>query len=215
MKQLNAFKTWKDPSHGGSCRGFVDLIGNGLLGLAQPGAQPELRQAVHKQAEHHDEAEGHDALRFLDKDGGREKEGIFEKAKAALHAALVFVRADESFVGEACWLKHVGADNPARFAKNFLRDLEIVDVQACHQLPLVACRAGICARTSLACVLRMSYDFTMHSEPAGLAFQFAFQSRMCIGFTGKAAVGEMPARLLPLGLCFAYLPLHCLPNALH
>src|SRR5919205_570720 len=107
MEQFNAFKTLKDPSHVGASRGLVDLIGNALLRLSQSRAQAKLRQAVHQQAEHHDQTEGHDALRFLDKDGGRQKEWIFEKAKAALHAALVFVGVDESFVGEAGWLKDV------------------------------------------------------------------------------------------------------------
>jgi hypothetical protein len=43
MQQLNAFKTLKDPAHGGACRGFVHLIRESLIGLRQAGPQPKFR----------------------------------------------------------------------------------------------------------------------------------------------------------------------------
>src|SRR5437899_9887610 len=79
----------------------------------------------------------------------------------------------------------VSADNPAGLAKDFPHDLEIVDAHPCHDLPLVAGRGSIFARTPLARILRMSDDLAVHLEPSGLAFQFAFQSRLRIGFTGS------------------------------
>jgi|GEM_PF-3677729 len=37
MEQLNAFKALKDPTHRRTCRRFVYLVGDGLLGLSQAG----------------------------------------------------------------------------------------------------------------------------------------------------------------------------------
>jgi hypothetical protein len=81
MQQLNTFKTLKVPAHGGACRGLVHLVGNGLFGLDQAGSQPKFRESIDQQAQHHSEAQGNDALRFLDENRGRQKERIFEKAK--------------------------------------------------------------------------------------------------------------------------------------
>src|SRR5258708_11865155 len=190
MKQLNALETLKNPTHGGTCCGFVDLIGKSLLRLGQPGAQPEFSQAIHQQAEDHDEAEGHDALRFFDKDGGCQKERIFEKAKPTLHATLVFVGTDEGLVGKSRWVQDIRADNPARFAQDFLHDLEVVDAHRCHQLPLVATRTGIFARTPLAPMLRMRLHLAVNLEPDRLAFQFPPQRPPRIRFTRQASASH-------------------------
>ena len=52
-----------------------------------------------------------------------------------LHAALIFVGADEGFVGEDCWLQDASAYNLARLTKDFLHDLEEVELRiatSCH-----------------------------------------------------------------------------------
>jgi hypothetical protein len=41
-EQFNPLKALKDPTHGGTSCGLVHLIGNGLLGLSQPSAQPHF-----------------------------------------------------------------------------------------------------------------------------------------------------------------------------
>ena len=42
MEQLNAFKTLKDSTHGGTGGRLVHLIGNGLLRLSQARAQAKF-----------------------------------------------------------------------------------------------------------------------------------------------------------------------------
>lgn len=73
-------------------------------------------------AEHHDEPQSHDAFWFLNKDGGCEKQRVFEKAEAALDPTLVFLGAEKSLLGKGCCFQHVGSHNPARFAKDFLHE---------------------------------------------------------------------------------------------
>ena len=69
--------------------GVVDLIGNGRLASQLDGSGAETRLSDRScLAENHDTTECHDARGSLDKDGGREKERIFEEAKAALGPAL-------------------------------------------------------------------------------------------------------------------------------
>lgn len=119
MKQLDALKTLKDQRIVGRAMGFVDLFGNGLPRLAQTGAQSELNWAVHREAEYREETQRYNPLWFLHKDGGGQKQRIFEKAKATLHATLVFVDANKALVGKGRRLQGMGACNPARFVQNF------------------------------------------------------------------------------------------------
>jgi hypothetical protein len=42
VEQFNTLKALKDPTHGGTSRGLVNLIGNGLLSLDQTGTQPDF-----------------------------------------------------------------------------------------------------------------------------------------------------------------------------
>src|SRR5512135_1912955 len=46
MQELNALKTLKNPSHGGTSRRSVKLIGDGLLRFGQTGAQPMFGQPI-------------------------------------------------------------------------------------------------------------------------------------------------------------------------
>src|SRR6266699_4095618 len=209
MQQLNALKTLKDPPHGWACGRLADLIGNGLLGLGQP-----CPQAIAEQAEDHDETERHNALGFLDKDGGGQKERIFEEAKAALGTALVLVDADQLLIGEASLLQDVRADNPAGFAEGFSFDLLLVDAHGCQDVPLGASRGTGFARTPLAGILRVSDEITVDVEPCGLLFQSSQGLGADISFTGKASVPQMLTLLLPGGLRFAHLSLQRLLGAL-
>ena len=152
---------------------------------------------------------------FLTKTEEARKSGSLRKRKPRSTPPWSDVSADKGLVREHCWLQDIGAHNPARLAKDFLHDLKVVDAHGELELPVVAAWAGIFARTPLSSILRMSDDLGGDLKPAGLAFQFALQSRTRIGFTGKAAIGEVPACLLPLGLRFAHLPLHRLPHTFH
>src|SRR6266700_7825210 len=100
IEQLNTYKTLKDPTHRWARRGLLHLIRDRLLGLSQAGAEPKLGQAIDQQAQYHDEAQRHDALRLFHKDGGSQKQRIFQKAKAPLRATLFFVGRHELLVGE-------------------------------------------------------------------------------------------------------------------
>src|SRR5947209_3948972 len=122
---------------------------------------------------------------FLTKTEQARKRGSLRKRKPRSTPPWSDVRANEGFVREVRWLKDVRAHNPARLAKDFPYDLQEVDAHACHDLPLGAGWRGIFAGTPLARILRMSYDLAVHLEPAGLAFEFALQSRTRISFTGK------------------------------
>src|SRR6266487_766181 len=209
MQQLNALKTLKDPPHGWACGRLADLIGNGLLGLGQP-----CPQAVDEQAENHDETEGHDALGFLDKDGGGQKERIFEKAKAALSPALPFVGGNQLLVSKNGWLQDIGANDPACPPKGFLRDPFLVNAHGCHNLPLVADGRSVFAWPTLGRILSMSDQVSVDIEPSRLLFQFPLGSGAGISFAGKALIREMPAFLFPARLRFAHLSLHGLLSTL-
>ena len=152
---------------------------------------------------------------FLTKTEDARKRGSLRKRKPRSTPPWSDVRPNEGFVGEACWLKDVGTNDPARLAKDFPHHLEEVDAHPCHDLPLVASGESIFAWSSLARIVWMSHNLTMDIKPERFAFQFAFHRCAGIGFTGKATVGEMPTHLLPLFLGFAHLPLHGLPNTLH
>ncbi len=70
MQELNALKTLKDPSHGGTDRRSVELIRNGLLRFDQARTQPMFGQTIDEQAKHHDQAERDNALRLFDEHRG-------------------------------------------------------------------------------------------------------------------------------------------------
>ena len=66
MEEVNALKTLKDPAHGWAVGWLVHLIGNGLRRLSELAAQHVFCQAIHQQAENHDEAQSNHAFRLLD-----------------------------------------------------------------------------------------------------------------------------------------------------
>src|SRR5258708_35592713 len=59
-----------------------------------------LSKAVDEQAEDHDEAKSDDALRLFDEDRRGQKQRIFQEAKAAFDAALLFIRRHEFLIRE-------------------------------------------------------------------------------------------------------------------
>ena len=82
MQEINALKALKNPAHGGTLGRLVDLIGHGLFGGSQSGAKQVLSQAIDQEAEYHEKIQGDYTLRLLDKNGGSQKQGIFEKTKS-------------------------------------------------------------------------------------------------------------------------------------
>jgi hypothetical protein len=80
---------------------------------------------------------------FLTKTEEARKSGSLRKRKPRSTPPWSDVSTNESFVGEGRRLQEIGADNPARFAKDFLHDLEVVEAHTDHQLPQIACRASI------------------------------------------------------------------------
>jgi hypothetical protein len=117
-------------------------------------------------------------------------------------------------IGEVSLLQDVRADNLAGFAEGFSFDLLLVDVDRCHDLPLVACRRIGFARAPTALILRLGDEVTVDVEPCRLLFQISLESLAANSFTGKASVPQMPTLLLPGGLGFALLSLQRLPGAL-
>jgi hypothetical protein len=108
-------------------------------------------------------------LNLFHKAGGSQKERIFQKAKASLHAALFFVGPHELLVGEDRSFQNVRADDPARLAQGFLLDLLLSDGDGCGNLPLIVLWAGVLAWLPLARILRMSYQVTMNLQPPWFA----------------------------------------------
>jgi hypothetical protein len=68
MQKLNAFKTLKDPSHGGTSPRSVELVREDLLRFGEARAQPMFGQTIDEQAQHHDQAPSDDALGLFDED---------------------------------------------------------------------------------------------------------------------------------------------------
>ena len=115
MQEFNALKTLKDPSHGGTSRGSVELIRKSLLRFGQARAQPIFSQSVDEQAEHHDQAKRGDALWLFDEHGRGQKQWILQKAKAAFDTALLFIRGHEFLIREDGSLQNIRRDDEARF----------------------------------------------------------------------------------------------------
>lgn len=117
-----------------------------------------------------------------------ERADLSRSAKAALGPALPFVGRNQLLVGENGGLKDIGAYDPAGVAESLLRDSFLIDSDSCHNLPLLACRIGIFARTSLARILRMRHQFMANVKPYGSPFQFPLCRNVSVGFTGKTSV---------------------------
>jgi hypothetical protein len=98
--------------------------------------------------------------------------------------------------------------------QGFLLDLFLIDGDSGCHLPLMARWAGVFAWTPLACILRMSYQVTVHLQPHGFALQLPFHGGSRVSETSEAPIGEMPALLLPGGLGTAFLSLQSLLGAL-
>src|SRR5512135_422875 len=161
MQELNALKTLKNPSHGGTSRRSVKLIGDGLLRFGQTGAQPMFGQPIDQQAEHHDQPQRDNALRLFEQDGGSQKQGIFQEAKAAFDAALVFIGAHYFLLSEDALVQDIGGDDETRFAPRFLLDLWLLDGHRCLDVPP---HDGSCvlAWSSSACVMLRTEELALH-----------------------------------------------------
>ena len=94
VQEINALKTLKNPAHRGTSGGFSDLIGDGLFRCQQLATKKLLGQTVYQQTEDHNETQGNHPFWLLDEHGGSQKQGIFEKTKPPLHAALFFIGRD-------------------------------------------------------------------------------------------------------------------------
>jgi hypothetical protein len=95
--ETDPFKTLKEPAHGGALGRPLELIGHGLARLRQPLTNPMFGQSIDEQTQHHDEARRHHPLRFLDKDGRRQKSGILQHSNIPFHSRLVFVQRNQLF----------------------------------------------------------------------------------------------------------------------
>jgi len=207
-EQFHALKAWEHPPHRRTCGGFLELIRNGVGRFGEARSQTKRGQARDQEAEDHQEAQRHDPFGLLDTDGGSQEQGICEKAKPTCDAALIFVRLDESLIGEVCRFQHGGPHSPTRVAQDLLHHLMDGDAHRDRDLPLHAGRRGIVARTTFASVDRMGEEFLMEITPDGLAFLFAFQRGAGIRPTSKAAVGDMPGGGFPLLLRLVHLSHH-------
>jgi hypothetical protein len=107
----------EDPAHRWPIRGFAHLVGNRLAGRRQLLAQPMFRQAIDQQTQHHHQAEGDDALGFLDKDRRGEEQGIFQKSETPFYARLLFVGLDQLLIREDVRVQDVGGDQEARLTR--------------------------------------------------------------------------------------------------
>src|SRR5690349_4085916 len=57
VQQINALKTLKDPTHGGTTGWFIDLIGEGLFRCRELATKQLLGKTVHQQTKNHNETE--------------------------------------------------------------------------------------------------------------------------------------------------------------
>ena len=105
-------------------------------------------EAVDEEAEHHHEAERHDALGLLDKDGGGQKERVFEEGEATFHAVLLFVRLDQLLIGEQLGIEDVGGDQEARLAPRRALQRRRIECHRRLDLPDGAVGGGVLARAS-------------------------------------------------------------------
>jgi hypothetical protein len=92
-KHLDAYNALENPAHRRTCRRFLNLIRNAVRRLRSTCPQPKPGQARDEHAHDHDQAQSHDPLGHCDTHGGRQKQGIVEKATPALEAALFCVQA--------------------------------------------------------------------------------------------------------------------------
>ena len=69
VQQLDALEALEHPAHRGPVRRLLDPVWDRLAGGRHPLAYAVLGEPVGEQAQHHDQAEGHDALRLLQEDG--------------------------------------------------------------------------------------------------------------------------------------------------
>ena len=74
VQKINPLKALKNPAHGRTVGGLVDLVGNSLLALLQALAQALFSEAIDQQTEHHNEAEGDQTAWLLHEDGGSQEE---------------------------------------------------------------------------------------------------------------------------------------------
>ena len=115
VQQINALKTLENPAHRRAVGRFVDLVRKGLLRGHQLATEQMLSQTIHQQAEHHHETQGNHPLGLLDKHRGSQKHGIFEKAKPALDASLLFVGREHLLMRKTLRVQDVGGHDEGRF----------------------------------------------------------------------------------------------------
>jgi hypothetical protein len=84
-------KHWNTQHMVGRCVGFLTWSGIVLAGRSQRVTQAMFGQSIDQETPHHDQAEGHDALWFLQDDRGRQEERVLETGEAVLDAVLALV----------------------------------------------------------------------------------------------------------------------------
>jgi len=158
-----------------------------------------LGQPIDEQAQHHDQAEGHDALGLLQEDRGGQEERVFEEGKAALDAVLVLVDSNELLVGEPCGVEDIGRHNEAGRPRDRLRQLRLIQLAARRDEDVVAGRSGARMWTPAPRIARLDAQLGwLQLEPSGQRLGLLRQSGARIGFTGKRPITQMPQLLAPL-----------------
>ena len=72
--QTHAFEALEHPAQRRPIRWLLELVGDRLAGGGEVRTQPVLGEPIDQEAQDHDQAERHDAGRFLHEDGGGQKQ---------------------------------------------------------------------------------------------------------------------------------------------
>ena len=187
MQELDTLKALEDPAQGWMIGWLAQLVRNRLTCLDQTRAEPMLGQAVDQQAEDHNQAQCHDALGLLEEHRGRQKQGVFEEAKATFNPSLRFVRGNHLLVAEAFGVQDIGADNEAGRTQSLHLDPLLVDGQRHLDLPLGRHRCGALPRATRLGVRGVRHHLGLHLEPGGAAAQFLLKGSAGIGFHSENA----------------------------
>src|SRR5690242_20497790 len=99
--EIEAFEALEEPAHRRARRGFANLIGDGLARRLQPLADTQFSEFVDQQTQHHDEGDGHDALRLV---GRRVSRLTRPPSKPCLRLSMH--TAPQSYGPLSCWYLH-------------------------------------------------------------------------------------------------------------
>jgi hypothetical protein len=142
----------------------------------------------------------HDPFGLCDEDGGRQEHGICEKTTSSFDATVLCGGRRECVVRKFSGLQDGGANHPPCLPKRFLLDLLQIDGSRRDDVPLLFPWAVLCARSSPAGMTSMGHQCVMDVSPCRFPFLFPVHRGLGVGFTGKAAMTQMPPCLHPLGL---------------